>query len=111
MVVVPDPQIKYHGMGGGQLFIAKFTASFPRRAGWLQFWPGSHRWRELLALSNFGGGQTGKQIFQIIERVDAVPPATAQQSVNHCAAFPSFGMANEHPIAFSKGTGPYAVFD
>jgi hypothetical protein len=43
--------------------------------------PDPHRWRELLDLSNFGGGQTGKQIFQIIERVDAVPPAILYQSI------------------------------
>ena len=29
-------------MGGGQLFIAMFTASFPRRAGWLRPWNGEH---------------------------------------------------------------------
>jgi len=73
--------------------------------------PDPHRGRELLDLSNFGGGQTGKQIFQIIERVDAVPPATAQKRVNYGAAFAGFRMPNEHPIAFSKGTWPYAVFD
>jgi len=40
-----------------------------------------------------------------------VSPTTAQQRVNDRTAFARFGMANEHPIALSKGTGPYAVFD
>ncbi len=96
---------------GGQLFIVKFRASLLGGQAGSSSGPDPHRWRELLDLSNFGGGQTGKQIFQIIERVDAEPPATTQQSVNHGAAFPSFGMANEHPIAFSKGRRPNRVFD
>jgi len=40
-----------------------------------------------------------------------MPPTTAQQGVNHCAAFSSFWMANEQKILFPKSTGPNRVFD
>ena len=67
--------------------------------------------RELFDLCDLGGGQTGEQVFQIIERIDAMPPTTAQQGVNHCAAFPRFRMPNEHPIAFSKRAWTNRIFD
>jgi len=40
-----------------------------------------------------------------------VPPATAQQRVNHRTAFAGVGMPNEHPIAFSKGAWANRIFD
>ena len=48
----------------------------------LFFGLGPRRWRELLDLRDFRGGQTGEQVFQIIEWIDSVPPATAQQRVD-----------------------------
>jgi hypothetical protein len=56
------------------------------------------RWRELFDLGDFGPWQTGKQIFQIIKWVEAVPPTTAPHCVNHCAAFSGFWMANEQKV-------------
>jgi hypothetical protein len=46
-------------------------------------------------LSDLGGGQTGEQIFQVIKWVNPVPTTTAQQGVDHRAAFTGIGMANE----------------
>ena len=47
---------------------------------------GQRRWRELFDLGNFCCRQTGEQIFQIIKRVDPLPPTTAQQRVNQPSA-------------------------
>lgn len=58
----------------------------------LRFAPGPSRWRELLDLGDLGHRQTREQIFQVIERIDTVPTATAQQSVNHRIALASLGM-------------------
>src|SRR5208282_4268809 len=60
------------------------------------------RWCELLDLGNLGRRQAREQILQIIERIDSVPPATAQQSINHRAAFSRFGMPDKQPVLFSK---------
>ena len=60
------------------------------------------RWCELLDLRNLGRWQTGEQIFQIIKGVDPMPPTTAQQRINHRAAFPGFRMPNEQPVFLSK---------
>jgi len=85
-------------MGGGSIF-ARFTARFGKvwAAGWLQtwFWPTPRR--ELFDLGDLGCGQAREQIFQVIERIDSVPPTTAQQRLNHCAAFPGFRMAYHRP--------------
>jgi len=69
------------------------------------------RWRERSDLGDLGRWQAREQIFQIIERVDPVPPATAQQGINHRTAFPGFGMPDEQKILFSKGTGPNRILD
>lgn len=69
------------------------------------------RWRELFDFRDFSRRQTRKQIFQVIERVDSLPPATAQQGVDHGAAFSGSRMSNEQPVLFSKGTGPNGVLD
>lgn len=69
---------------------------------WL--WPSS--WCELVDLGDLGRWQTGEQIFQIIDRVNPMPPATAQQCVNHGTAFASFGMPNEHAWKHKKGDFP-----
>ncbi len=70
--------------------------------------PGSRR--ELLNLGNLGRWQTRKQIFQVIERVDTMPPATAQQCVNHGAAFASFRMSEEQKVLFSECRRTNRVF-
>jgi hypothetical protein len=46
-------------------------------------------------VGDLGSRQARKQIFQVINRVDAMPPATAQQGVDHRAAFTSFGVPNK----------------
>ena len=53
--------------------------------------------RELFDLGDLGCWQAREQIFQVIERIDSVPPTTAQQRLNHCAAFPGFRMACHRP--------------
>ena len=68
----------------------------------LRFGLGPRRWRELFDLGDLGRRQAGEQIFQVIEWIDPVPPATAQQGVNHRAAFPGFRMPNEQPVLFSE---------
>jgi len=77
----------------------------------LRFGLGPRRRRELFDLGDLGRWQTREQILQIIKGVDAMPPATAQQGVNHRAAFPGFGMPNELPILLSKCAGPNGVLD
>ena len=44
--------------------------------------------RELFDLSDLGCGQPREQIFQVIKRVDPLPPTTPQQGVDHGAAPP-----------------------
>ena len=39
-----------------------------------------------------------EQILQIVKRVDALPPATAQQPVNDRTALACGRMPNEHPV-------------
>ena len=70
-----------------------------------------NRWGELFNLGDHGRWHAGEQIFQIIKRIDSVPSATAQQRVNHGAAFASFGMPNEQPVLFSKGAGSNRIFN
>lgn len=50
------------------------------------------RWREPFDLGDLGCWQACEQILQIIKRVDAVTTATAQQGVDHRAAFASLRM-------------------
>jgi len=71
---------------------------------------GPRRWRELVDLGDLGRGQPGEQIREIFEGIDPVPPATAQQGVNHRAPFPGFRMPKEQKILFSKGAGPNQIF-
>ena len=67
--------------------------------------------REPLNLRYLGRGQAREQIFQMIEWIEAVPPTTAQQGINHGAALSSLRMSNEQPVLFSEGTGPDGIFD
>jgi hypothetical protein len=63
---------------------------------------GPRRWCEILDLGDFGRRQAGEQISKVIKRVDAISPATAQQSVDHRAAFAGFGMPYEQKILFPE---------
>ena len=76
----------------------------------LRFGLGPRCWRELFNLGNLRRWQPCEQILQIFEGIYPMPPATAQQGVNHGATIPSFRMPNEHPIAFPKCAGPNQVF-
>ena len=67
----------------------------------LCFGLGPCRRREILDFGNLGCGQAREQVLQIIKRVDPMSSATAQQSVNHRAAFTGFRMPNKQPVALS----------
>jgi len=81
---------------GGFRNHSSFTGSPSRRNygrrnhSLLRFVP--RRWRELFDPTDLGCWQAREQIFQVIERIDSLPPTTAQQCVNNCTAFPGFGM-------------------
>ena len=60
---------------------------------------GPRHGRELFDRGELGCGQAREQIFQVIERIDSVPPTTAQQRLNHCAAFPGFRIGLPPPLA------------
>lgn len=77
---------------GSAISVAKKSVCSSCQSDRLILSPGPRRGRELLNLGDFRGGQAGEQVLQIIERIDSLPPTTAQQSVNHCTTFPSFGM-------------------
>ena len=96
-----------------RIFMTKTTAFSSRQSEPIRLRSGlcPNSWRELVDLGNFGHWQTREQIYQVIKRVDAVPPTTAQQRVNHRAAFASFGMPHKQPIAFSKCAGANRIFD
>ena len=68
------------------------------------FGPG--RRRELLDVGDLGRRQTREQIFQVVERIEVVPPTTAQQCVKDRAAFSGAGMANEQPILLVMASSP-----
>jgi len=67
-------------------------------------------WRELFDLGDLGCWQAREQILQIIKWIDSMPPATAQQRVNHRAPFTGLRMANEQKILFPESTWPNTVF-
>ena len=70
---------------------------------------GPRRWRELSDLGDPGCWQAREQILQVIERVDPVPTATAQQRVDHRAPFASLRMSHEQPVFLSKSRGAYGI--
>ena len=72
----------------------------------LRFGYDPHRWRELPDLGNLGRRQACEQIPQVIKWVEAVPPTTAQQCVNHRAAFASLRMTNEQKVLFLMESFP-----
>ena len=65
--------------------------------------------RELLDLGDLGRREAREQILQILERVDALPPTTAQQGVDHRAALARGGMPDEEPILLAEGTGANGI--
>src|ERR1017187_7822602 len=65
----------------------------------------------MLVLRDLRRGQACEQILQIIEWIETVPPTTAQQGVDHRAAFPSLRMSNKQPVFLSKGTRPNGILD
>lgn len=54
-------------------------------------------------------GQAFENVLEIFGRVDPVPPATAQHRVDHRAALPGFGMADEQKVLLPDGRGPDGV--
>jgi hypothetical protein len=61
-------------MGGGNYLLPSLGQVLLGGQAGSSSGPDPHRGRELLDLSNFGGGQAGEQIFQVIKWVDAEPP-------------------------------------
>jgi len=52
-------------------------------------------------LSDLSDRQARKQVFEIIERIYYVPPATARQCINYCTAFiERFGAEPEQGLIF-----------
>jgi len=72
------------------------------------FYPrfGPRRWSELSDVGDLGSRQAREQILQAIKWVEAMPPTTAQQGVDHRAAFASFGMPDEKKILFVMESFP-----
>jgi len=67
--------------------------------------------REILDRGDFDGRQPREQILQILKWIDPVLSATAQQGIDHRAAFPGPGRSYEQPVTFSKSTGTNGVLD
>jgi hypothetical protein len=92
-----------------------FLANQKFQARWNRILMGSRRGPprrdEVSDLGDIGRRQALEQIFQIIEGIDPMSSATAQQGVNHRAAFPSFRMSKEQKILFPKSTGPDCILD
>jgi hypothetical protein len=64
----------------------------------LPFGLGPRRRRELLDLGDLGRRQACGQILQIIEWIDAMPSATAQQGIDYSASLSGFGMRRIHTV-------------
>jgi len=66
----------------------------------MQLEAGSLVWRELSGLGDPGRRQASEQIFQVIKRLNTLPPANARQGVNYRAA-----------LVHIRYTGPNRIFD
>jgi hypothetical protein len=80
---------KFQTYRGAELELAGHVDRLPTCSSCLSdyFLPGFvlglRRWRELFDLGDFGRWLPCEQIFEVIKRVDAMPPTTSQQGVNY----------------------------
>ncbi len=66
---------------------------------------------EFADLSDLGGRQAGQHIGEIFLRVQAAPPATDQDRINHRTAPSRLGMADEQPPLAAHRRGANVILD
>jgi hypothetical protein len=66
-------------------------------------------WQKSLDLGDFCGRQAGEDIAEIFPRVQAAPPATDQDRIDHGAAPSGLGMANEQPSPAAHRRRPNVI--
>ncbi len=62
-------------------------------------------------LADSHGGQAGEDIAQPGEGIQSVAAAGFDEGVKDRGTFPGFGFADEQPVLFADGGGPYRIFD
>ena len=81
------------------------------RLGWLLSGLGPGSRSELLDLLIGSSGQPFEYVGQVLERVDFMPAATAQQRINNGAVPASVGMTGEEKVLFANGGRTNGVLD
>ena len=67
-------------------------------------------WGEFGYLPACGLGDAGEHVAQILMRIDAAPPATFDNRVDHGTALSRVGVSKKQPVLLADGRGSNRIF-